>query len=193
MSVGDCKKRCTLCWWFTGIRYNYTIKLHYNYLLMLLNSSPALLCTPLKENTPKHVLFKWATKGQRLVPIHQDSDMHSCDRNPMIFWNLQNGLIPSKSWKTFAAPWLSRSRGGKHLMVMETGPQWNKAASGLVLRLLKWWWTWRQRHRNFLLRRCYLYHRCLPYLSSPYSRLLHTTLLQKFSPSQKDVDMFSRG
>ena len=46
---------------------------------------------------------------------------------------------------------------------METGPQWNKAVSGLVLRLLKWWWTWR--HCNFLLRRCYLYHPCLPYLS----------------------------
>ena len=41
-------------------------------------------------------------------------------------------------------------------------PNANKAASGLVLRLLKWW-TWR--HRSFFLRRCYLYHRCLPYLS----------------------------
>ena len=47
---------------------------------------------------------------------------------------------------------------------METGPQGNKAVSVLVLRLLKWWWTWH--HCNFLLRRCYLYHPCLPYYLS---------------------------
>ena len=71
-------------------------------------------------------------------------------------------------------------------------PNANKAASRLVLRLLKWWWTWRHRSNFCCVGAIYIidvYH----IFPSPTSRLPRTTLLQKFSPSQKDVDMVSLG
>ena len=113
VSVGDWEKRCTLSWWFTGIQYNYTTIIYWYWI-----HPPHFYVPHSKRALPSMFSSNEPRKAQGLFPSHEHWSLPTTKAKCVAATETQwfseifrINLIPSKSRKTCAAPWLPRSRG----------------------------------------------------------------------------------